>query len=257
MSPPTASISSAISRAVRSGVPLNNRCSRKCEIPDCSGVSSREPVPTQTPTHSEATSGIDSVTSLMPLVERRGRDHAETAPRTAVLPAAQLSAPRSSGAAGPRPSRRQDPGGLRPRGCAAGRRRVPRPRGRPDRGCRRSTRARSRRRPRTRRAAAAPASSPSPGLAWATELSPPNARLERRCPPSESALGLGRAARAGSLRRRPRRRSESETLPCGSISSTRTSTSWPRVTTSSTRSTLLALAEPARCGPGRRAREGC
>ena len=67
MSPPTASTSSAISRAVRSGVPLKSRCSRKCEIPDCSGVSSREPVPTQTPTHSEATSGIASVTSLMPL----------------------------------------------------------------------------------------------------------------------------------------------------------------------------------------------
>ena len=67
MSPPTASTSSAISRAVRSGVPLKSRCSRKCEIPDCSGVSSREPVPTQMPTLNEATSGIDSVTSLMPL----------------------------------------------------------------------------------------------------------------------------------------------------------------------------------------------
>ena len=48
-SPPTASISSAIWRAVRRFVPLNAMCSRKCEMPCSSGRSSRLPEPTQTP----------------------------------------------------------------------------------------------------------------------------------------------------------------------------------------------------------------
>ena len=165
MSPPTASTSSAISRAVRSGVPLNSRCSRKCEMPDCSGVSSREPVPTQTPTHSDATSGIDSVTSRMPLSSVVIVIMAAEVPAPRLLTRLRLSAPRSvgrrRGRARPagRPRRRRRLSELRRGPPAAAVRR----RGRPDRGRRRSTRARSRRRPRTRaRRRAPPVASPSP-----------------------------------------------------------------------------------------------
>ena len=46
-----------MSIAERSRVPLNSRCSRKCEQPCRVGVSSREPTPTQTPTLAERTPG--------------------------------------------------------------------------------------------------------------------------------------------------------------------------------------------------------
>ena len=74
---------------------------------------------------------------------------------------------------------------------------------------------------------------------------PASACLPRRCRPRTGPLPplpplplwcCGRAALSAGARSPA---SESETLPCGSISSTRTSTSWPRVTTSSTRSTRL------------------
>ena len=55
--------------AARSGarVPLNSRCSRKCDAPrEPSGVSSREPTSTQTPTEARRTPGIVSVTTRRP-----------------------------------------------------------------------------------------------------------------------------------------------------------------------------------------------
>src|SRR5579884_3626153 len=66
MSPPTSSTASAISDAVQVGVPLKSRCSRKWEAPARSSSSSREPVPTHTPTAAERTSGMRSVTSRAP-----------------------------------------------------------------------------------------------------------------------------------------------------------------------------------------------
>ena len=53
-------------RAAALGLPLKSRCSRKCEIPACASVSSRDPVPTQKPTHAERTSTMRSVTSCTP-----------------------------------------------------------------------------------------------------------------------------------------------------------------------------------------------
>ena len=45
-SPPTASSATEMSSAERSAVPLNNRCSRKCEQPCRDGDSSRDPTST-------------------------------------------------------------------------------------------------------------------------------------------------------------------------------------------------------------------
>ena len=65
-SPPTASRDAEMSMALRSPVPLNNRCSRKCEQPCCFGVSSAEPTPTQTPTLADRIPGICSVITRRP-----------------------------------------------------------------------------------------------------------------------------------------------------------------------------------------------
>jgi hypothetical protein len=73
ISPPTASIASAIWRADRDDVPLNTRCSRKCEAPASAAGSSRPPTPTQTPSDTDRASGIRSVTMRMPLASRLWR----------------------------------------------------------------------------------------------------------------------------------------------------------------------------------------
>ena len=65
-SPPTASISSAIWRAVRRVVPLNAMCSSRCEMPCSSGRSSRLPAPTQTPSEALSRCGMASVTTVRP-----------------------------------------------------------------------------------------------------------------------------------------------------------------------------------------------
>ena len=57
-SPPTASISSAIWRALRRFVPLNAMCSRKCEMPCSSGASLRLPDAIQTPSEVVSRCGI-------------------------------------------------------------------------------------------------------------------------------------------------------------------------------------------------------
>ena len=48
-------------------VPLKSRCSRKCETPASAGVSSREPMPTQTPNETLRIAGIASVSTRRPL----------------------------------------------------------------------------------------------------------------------------------------------------------------------------------------------
>ena len=65
-SPPTASSAIEMSSAERSLVPLNSRCSRKCEQPCRVGVSSREPTPTQTPMLAERTPASCSVIDPQP-----------------------------------------------------------------------------------------------------------------------------------------------------------------------------------------------
>ncbi len=52
--------------AVRVGVDLNSRCSRKCAAPATVAPSSRDPTPTQTPTEAERTAGRYSVTTRSP-----------------------------------------------------------------------------------------------------------------------------------------------------------------------------------------------
>ncbi len=56
-----------ISSAERRLVPLNSRCSKKCEAPATLGDSSREPTFTQMPKAALLTSGIFSVTMRKPL----------------------------------------------------------------------------------------------------------------------------------------------------------------------------------------------
>ena len=67
ISPPTASIEDEISSALRRFVPLNRRCSRKCEAPATFKLSSRDPTLTQMPKAAERTAGISSVTMRRPL----------------------------------------------------------------------------------------------------------------------------------------------------------------------------------------------
>ena len=67
VSPPTASIADEISRDERFLVPLNNKCSRKCEAPAVETDSSREPTFTQIPKAAERTDLSSSVTIRKPL----------------------------------------------------------------------------------------------------------------------------------------------------------------------------------------------
>src|SRR5919106_1205113 len=55
-----------MSRAERFRVPLNSKCSRKCDAPARSGRSSREPMATQIPMVTERTPGMCSVTIRRP-----------------------------------------------------------------------------------------------------------------------------------------------------------------------------------------------
>src|SRR5699024_1525445 len=55
------------SAAVRLGVALNRRCSKKCAAPATVVPSSREPTPTHTPTEADRTPGRCSVTTRNPL----------------------------------------------------------------------------------------------------------------------------------------------------------------------------------------------
>src|SRR5207253_711261 len=55
------------SSALRRGVPLNIMCSRKCDTPETSGVSSRLPVRTKNPTATDRAAGLVSPISCNPL----------------------------------------------------------------------------------------------------------------------------------------------------------------------------------------------
>ena len=55
-----------MSRALRASVPLNSRCSRKCDTPDSSSGSSLAPTPTHTPAATESAVGTRSVTTRSP-----------------------------------------------------------------------------------------------------------------------------------------------------------------------------------------------
>src|SRR3989339_1809676 len=66
--PPNWSISRAISRTVRWGVPLKAMCSRKCVRPFSAPVSSLEPTLSQIPTAAEWKWGTSSVTIRSPLL---------------------------------------------------------------------------------------------------------------------------------------------------------------------------------------------
>ena len=55
-----------MSRALRSAVPLNSRCSRKCDAPASVPDSSRDPMPAQTPIDTEREPGTCSVTTRNP-----------------------------------------------------------------------------------------------------------------------------------------------------------------------------------------------
>ena len=66
MCPPTESMARAMASAERVAVPLKTRCSMRCEMPPRSSGSTREPVSTQTPTATDRTCGIASVTRRMP-----------------------------------------------------------------------------------------------------------------------------------------------------------------------------------------------
>ena len=65
--PPTASISSAICRAVRFSVPLNTMCSRKWLTPPSSALSNCEPAPIHRPTDTDRKCGIRSPMMRKPL----------------------------------------------------------------------------------------------------------------------------------------------------------------------------------------------
>src|SRR5665648_111565 len=66
--PPNWSISRAMSRTVRRGVPLKAMCSRKCVRPFSAPVSSLEPTLSQIPTAAEWKWGTSSVTTRRPLL---------------------------------------------------------------------------------------------------------------------------------------------------------------------------------------------
>ena len=65
-----ASISFARAAAVRFFVPLNSRCSMKCAPPSRPARSTREPLPTQTPSETVGRPASSSVTTRTPLGSR-------------------------------------------------------------------------------------------------------------------------------------------------------------------------------------------
>src|SRR5581483_11007268 len=65
-SPPFASKIWSISSELYVSVPLNSKCSSRCESPAWSSVSPREPVPIHSPSATERTAGIASVTTRTP-----------------------------------------------------------------------------------------------------------------------------------------------------------------------------------------------
>ena len=104
-SAPIASNSSSISNELKRSVPLNSRCSRKCEIPAWSVASLREPVRIQKPRAMERTEGMPSVTTRTPEPTSVSRGSAVTcgsavaATAVAATPVAALTPPAATAAA--------------------------------------------------------------------------------------------------------------------------------------------------------------
>src|SRR5262249_18308592 len=86
-----------MSTAVRVGVDLNSRCSRKCAAPATVAPSSRDPTPTQTPTDAERTAGRYSVTTRNPPGKVVRRVPADGSPARPARPPAAGSAARRGG----------------------------------------------------------------------------------------------------------------------------------------------------------------
>src|SRR4051812_13884265 len=91
---------SAIARALRVSVPLNTRCSRKCDAPEIGPGSSRPPTPTQNPTVADLASGIRSVTRRMPLARTDASISGSIAGKSAAA-AAATAAPAAATTAAP------------------------------------------------------------------------------------------------------------------------------------------------------------
>ena len=89
---PIPSKSSEISIAECRSVPLNSRCSRKCETPACAGVSSRDPVLTHIPRATERTEGTSSVTTRRPLSSSVSSTPSGQAPASPIAALALASA---------------------------------------------------------------------------------------------------------------------------------------------------------------------
>ena len=84
-SPPTASISSAMLRALRRAVPLKAMCSRKCATPCSDSASLRLPAPIQRPSETVSTSAMAWLTTVRPFGKsgdcRRSRANSATGHR--------------------------------------------------------------------------------------------------------------------------------------------------------------------------------
>ena len=230
-SPPTSSTASAIAEGDRSVGALEEQVLEDVRRPGLARRPRRASrCPPRTRWHTDRASSIRSVTSESPEGSRSvritGRLGPAATPDLAALAGTGARRPRrrrAVNAADDHPDRRHP---RRPvvatRPPPARDRRTPRP-------------ARPRRRPRRRR--------PRTGAPFGASDLPP--RPDDPRPPSlPDDRGRRRPDRIGCRPRpRPMRRrsptSDSETFPCGSMSSTRTSTGWPSSKTSSTRSTRL------------------
>src|SRR3954453_7786367 len=92
--------------ALRVVVPLNSRCSRKCDEPATAGCSSREPTPTQMPRVADRTPGIVSVSTRSPPGSsgRSTRPPNSSTPSTTVSPTRPVPTGAGADAAAPTPA---------------------------------------------------------------------------------------------------------------------------------------------------------
>ena len=108
-SAPTSSSVAEMSIALRSAVPLNSRCSRKCEQPWSCGDSSREPTPTHTPIEADRTPGMSSVMIRSPEGRTVRRTRETTCPSSSVVRSTVRVDPAGCGRADARPAARCRP----------------------------------------------------------------------------------------------------------------------------------------------------
>ena len=204
ISPPTDSIASAISRALRVSVPLNSRCSRKWLAPHSSVVdSSRAPLPTHAPIVTDRSSGNGSVTTRRPessrvrlITVRHGaaQGDADRGPGRRDPATAAAAAPRSP----PRSPRHPPAAGRAPR-PVRGRRTAPWP-GLPR--TLRTTPVSRTRSPTVATRAARGGSAPTLGRSLGSPPPPPD--RTGSSPPSPRPPATAKACRSGRCRRRAR-----------------------------------------------------